>query len=112
MSKKNFMNVYDQMQRGEISGEKVTKKAIQGVEPKGGKDFRKCTEAYDQIFNKPSHAPAPVQAPQVLTEEQIQENQYKKMGAIHFIKEQLDKDIKIEDVDNILNSIKGVISTL
>lgn len=107
MAEKNFMNVYDQMQSGQVSGDKITKKAIEGVVPAGGMDMSQCTEAYDQIFNQ-----KPTAQPQNVLTEASSDMRFKRMGALQFLKEQLNKEGALSDVDNTVNMLKEIISTL
>lgn len=110
----NLMNAYDQVMDPSIRREAQLQKVdISGVQPKGGKDFVKCQEAYDQIFHpKQSPMGSPNKQTQVLSESENKELKLKKMGAIHFIKESLNKNIMVDDVDDIISTIKGIVSSL
>jgi hypothetical protein len=111
MAAKNFMNIYDQMRSGQVSNTTVTKKSIQGVEPKGGKNFVKCTEAYDKIFS--NNAPQqPQQHKQVvLSESQQQEAMFRRMGAIQFLKEHFQKNDPMTDVDGTVQMLRDIVSS-
>jgi hypothetical protein len=114
MSSKNFMNVYDQMASGKLTstGKTLGKGDLNGVDPKGGKDFIKCREAYDQVFT-PQEKATP-QGPQkvVLSEENLREVRLRRLGAAQCIKERLDQGFTSDDIDEVIATIQDIVKTV
>jgi hypothetical protein len=113
MAKKNYMDVYDQMASGKAttSGKTLGKGDLNGVEPKGGKDFIKCQEAYDAVF-APKKQEAPSQPKVVLSEENLREMRLRRMGAAQCIKERLDKGFTTQDIDEVIATIQDIVKTV
>jgi hypothetical protein len=113
MASKNYMDVYDQMASGKITstGKTLGKGDLRGVEPKGGKDFIKCREAYDQVF-APHQKTAPEPQKVVLSEENMKEMRLRRMGAAQCIKQRLEEGFTTEDIDEVIATIQDIVKSL